>query len=87
MNRSLFARVATQVARGVGVSKTPRVGLARKTFTDDGQKITAIQQNPRTGSSWAGLAQQGHDVVQFKDESGKYIAVSVDGKVTSYNRR
>lgn len=84
MNRSLFARIAGQVSKGVGTTKTPRQGLNRKTFTDSGRKITAIQQNPRTGSTWAGLAQDGHDVVQFRDSNGKYVGVAVDGKVTYY---
>lgn len=60
--------------------------LAIKSFTDNttGTKITAIEQNPSTGSEWANLARQGHKVVQFK-EGGRYVAVSIDGKVQPYD--
>lgn len=84
MNKWLFTRIAQQVAAGArGVGRTSQAGLKTKVFTDGGRKITAIEQNPKTGSEWARLAQQGHKVVQFRDQSG-YVGVAVDGKVTFY---
>lgn len=85
MNRQLWSNVARQVSEGLGVSRTNRNNFAKKTFTDDGQKIVAIEQNPNTGSRWARLAARGYKVVQFKDvETNKYIGVSVNGEVKEY---
>ena len=84
MKQTLFARIASQVSRGIGTTKTSRQGLNLKTFNSGMGKIPAIQQNPETSSQWATLAKQGHDVVQFRDDSGKYVGVAVDGKVTYY---
>lgn len=87
MNRGLMSRIAGQViSGGQGTSKTSVAGLRTKTFTDNGRKITAIEQNPKTNSEWARLAQQGHKVVQFKDATG-YVGVAVDGKVTLYPQK
>lgn len=85
MNRWLLRRMAEQVISGQNVGTTV-AGLRRKVFTVDGErKLIAIQQNPKTNSQWAKLARDGHDVVQFKDTAtDKYVAVSVDGKVTEY---
>lgn len=84
MNRWLWTRIADQVSRGVGVVKTSSLGIKTKTFDDGGQKITALEQNPRTGSEWAAAARAGHKVVQFVDGSGKYLGVSVDGVIKKY---
>jgi photosystem II stability/assembly factor-like uncharacterized protein len=54
-------------------------------FQSDGRRFIALEQNPNTGSHWAQLAKNGSKVVQFRESnSGKYVAVSVDGKVTAY---
>lgn len=82
---NLWSKIADQVARGVDVRHTSLANLNTKTFHDGGQKIVAIQQNPRTSSEWAALARQGHSVVQFKDVvTNKYLGVSVDGKIKKY---
>lgn len=83
MNHEVLKRIAAEVSRGRGVSRTPRTGLAVKPFSDGSERLTAIQQNPRTGSEWAKLAREGHKVVQFK-RGGCYVAVSVDGKIKEY---
>jgi hypothetical protein len=86
VNRSLFRSMATQVIRrSQSTSRTSRLGLAKRSFVDGDRKVVAIEQNPATNSSWARLARQGHDVVQFKDvATGRYIGVAVDGEVTEY---
>ncbi len=85
MNQYALRRIASMVANhAVGTGRTPS-GLGKKVFSDQGRRIIAIEQNPRTGSEWAALAQAGHRVVQFKDLStDKYVAVSVDGRVKEY---
>lgn len=86
MNRWLLRKIAEQVIEGTGVDETV-TGLRRKEFTvNNGRReLVAIQQNPRTKSQWAKLARDGHKVVQFKDvATDKYVAVSVDGRVTEY---
>lgn len=83
--KGLFARMADQVVRGIGVKHTSLQGLNTKVFTAGDRRIVAIQQNTRTSSEWAKLARDGHKVVQFKDaETNKYIGVSVDGHVKEY---
>ena len=87
MNYRLFQNIANQVSSGVRVSRTAVNKLAVKNFTDTstGARTIAIEQNPATGSEWAKLAREGHKVVQFK-QNGRYVAVSVDGKVQPYDR-
>jgi Rieske Fe-S protein len=54
-------------------------------FEMKGKRYQAIEQNPEKPSRWGKLAQEGHKVVQFRDvESGKYVAVAVDGEVKEY---
>lgn len=80
-------RLFSQIARSVMHSpslRTPSLKLGKQIFNSGGRNYTAIQQNPNTGSHWAQLAKQGAEVVQFKDSSGKYVAVSVNGRVTAY---
>ncbi len=87
MNYGLLKVMASQVVSGVGVMKTVS-GLKLKTFVDNatGQKLVAIEQNPKTSSIWAQKARDGAAVVQFKDVStNKYVAVSVDGNITPYH--
>jgi hypothetical protein len=53
----------------------------------DGREYEAIEQNAEKPSRWGKLAREGHKVVQFRDvESGKYVAVAVDGKVRVYGK-
>jgi hypothetical protein len=64
---------------------TPRKGLRQVDFIFDGNEIRGLEQNPDTKSRWAQLARAGKEVMQFLSE-GRYVAVVVDGKVTSYGR-
>ena len=57
-------------------------------FLMDGVEYQAIEQNPEKPSRWGKLARAGRRVVQFRDlDSGKYVAVVVDQKVTEYGRK
>ena len=57
-------------------------------FEMNGREYQAIEQNPEKPSRWGKLAREGRQVVQIRDvESGKYVAVVVDGKVTSYGKK
>jgi hypothetical protein len=79
-----FAKVAMDLMEGSSHhDSTPRLGLRKVTFQNNGIPYVAIEQNPATGSKWARLANQGHDVVQFK-QGEKYVAVAVDGNVQPY---
>ena len=60
-------------------------GLVREVMTFDGLQYLVIQQNPTTGSTWAGKAQAGHVVYQvIQASNGKYVGVLVDGVLTLY---
>jgi hypothetical protein len=85
INLAQFGKIAADLMSGNAGQRTPGLGLRRTFFRSGGSSVTAIQQNPDTGSYWAQLAQKGHKVVQFK-QNGKYVAVSVDGKVQPYQR-
>ena len=68
------------------VRRTSRQKLKTAAFRVEGHEYQAIEQNPHKPSRWGQLARSGHQVVQFKDaERNKFIAVSVDGKVTFYS--
>jgi hypothetical protein len=54
-------------------------------FRFEGKTLRGLEQNPKTTSRWARLAQEGKKVMQFLD-AGRYIAVVVDGKVQFYGR-
>ncbi|MBZ5562780.1 MAG: hypothetical protein LAP13_10200 [Acidobacteriia bacterium] len=93
----IFRSVAQQVFAGaeevetpdgrVPVRRTPSKRLRRVEFFVEGNKVVGIEQNPQTASQWAKLAREGHQVMQFREgESGRYIAVVVDDKVTIYGR-
>jgi hypothetical protein len=91
-----FSSLATQLMSGDHVivegKRVPvnRVGsghLRMVAFKLSGRMFEAIEQNPDKPSNWGKLAREGHQVVQFRDlESHRYVAVSVDGKVTEYSR-
>jgi len=67
------------------VSRTGGHRLRTVAFQIDGHEYQAIEQNPEKPSRWAELARRGHQVVQFRDsETNRFLAVSVDGKVTVY---
>ena len=80
----------TSVAIGnktIPVKRSSYQRLKMLEFEMNGKRYQAIEQNPEKPSRWGKLAQQGHKVVQFRDlESGKYVAVAVDGEVKEYNR-
>jgi hypothetical protein len=55
-------------------------------FLVDGQPISGVEQNPNTKSRWAEMARAGKKVMQCMS-AGKYLAVVVDGKVTTYGAK
>lgn len=69
----------------VPVRRTSSQRLRTLTFMMNGEEYQAIEQNPEKPSRWGQLARDGHRVVQFKkQESNRFVAVSVDGKVREY---
>jgi hypothetical protein len=77
-----FVEVAGERLR---VRTTSRNRLKTVQFPMKGQEYEAIEQNPEKLSRWGKLAREGHAVVQFRNlVSGKYDAVSVDGKLLVY---
>jgi len=69
------------------VKRTSYQRLKTLTFDMNGRKYQAIEQNADKPSRWGQLARDGHRVVQFRDvQTGKYVAVAVDGKVKEYPR-
>ena len=96
LNADILQSVATQMMSGTTVvvedkafrvSRTSSQRLKTVRFEMAGREYQAIEQNPEKPSRWGQLARKGHQVVQFRDvATGKYVAVSVDGKVTEYGR-
>jgi hypothetical protein len=94
---TLLASIATQMMSGsqievqgtsVPVRRTSTQHLKTVAFKIDGREYTAIEQNPEKPSRWGMLARAGRQVVQFKDnETNRFVAVSVDGKVKEYSSR
>jgi hypothetical protein len=73
--------------RSLPVKRTSSQRLRILRFQMNGREYQAIERNPEKPSRWGQLARKGHQVVQFRDaETGKYIAVAVDGAVTEYGR-
>jgi hypothetical protein len=62
----------------------PRSGLKFIEVIANGVKYKLIQQNPKKASNWGNLAQQGHEVVQVVNATGKYMGVFVDGVYNKY---
>jgi len=51
----------------------------------NGREYQAIEQNADKPTRWGKIARDWHKVVQFKDvQTNRFMAVSVDGKVTIY---
>ncbi len=69
------------------VQRTSFQRLKTVKFEMNGREYQAIEQNADKPSQWGQLARAGHQVVQFRDlQTGRYVAVSVDGKVQEYGR-
>lgn len=68
------------------VRRTPKRHSRQVAFALDGNEIRGLEQNPDTRSGWAKLARSGKKVMQFLS-GGRYVAVVVDGDVTSYERK
>jgi len=93
----LLKSVATQLMTGeivevaghrLPVRKTGRNRLKTVRFPMKEQDYEAIEQNPEKPTRWGKLASEGHAVVQFRNlVSGKYVAVSVDGKALVYGSK
>lgn len=67
------------------IERVGRSHLRMAQFMLNGRLFEAIEQNPEKPSRWGKLARAKHQVVQFRDvKLGKYVAVSVDGKVIEY---
>lgn len=69
------------------VGRTSYQRLRTVKFEMNGREYQAIEQNADKPSRWGKLAREGHRVVQFRDaQTGKYVAVAVDGEVKEYGR-
>jgi hypothetical protein len=95
LDTALFSSVAEQLMSGsetisvdgrtVSIQRTGRQRLRYVRFAVGGLEYEAIEQNAAKPSRWGQLARAGHRVVQFRDvPSDRYVAVSVDGRVTIY---
>jgi hypothetical protein len=69
--------------RGYRVERTRAKRLRTVTFDYGGHHITGIEQNPRTASRWAELAQQGQRIMQFS-VGGRYVGNVCEGKLVRY---
>ena len=67
------------------VKSTRHRGLKQVDFAVGGRSLRGLEQNPATKSRWAAMARDGKNVMQFL-ETGRYLAVVVDGKVHTYGR-
>jgi len=84
--RQVMVEDAKVVALGqekFSVHRTSRSSLREVDFQFEGHELRGLEQNPETGSRWAGLARQGKKVMQFLKQR-RYVAVVVDGKVQFY---
>jgi hypothetical protein len=96
LDHQILKSVAEQLMNGSDVvlegraSRVTRTGSRRfrtVRFVMDGVEYQAIEQNPEKPSRWGKLARDGHRVVQFRNlATQKYVAATVDGKVTEYGR-
>ena len=65
------------------VKETRSSGLRSARFTYRGHVVDAIEQNPRTRSRWAKMAQEGKRIMQFSYQ-GRYIANVCEGELLRY---
>jgi len=80
-------RMVTLRSKAIPVKRTSYQRLKTLTFDMNGRRYQAIEQNPEKPSRWGQLAREGHRVVQFRDvQTGKYVAVAIDGQVKEYGR-
>lgn len=71
--------------KNIPVKRSSYQRLKMLSFDMNGRKYQAIEQNAEKPSRWGQLAREGHRVVQFRDmQTGKYVAVAVDGNVKEY---
>lgn len=79
------AKAVSVDGRSFPVRRTSRSKLREVDFQFQGQELRGLEQNPKTASRWAKLAREGKKVMQFLD-TGRYVAVVVDGKVQLYGK-
>jgi hypothetical protein len=73
--------------KNIPVKRPSYQRLKMVTFDMNGRQYQAIEQNAEKPSRWGRLARDGHRVVQFRDvQTGRYVAVAVDGKIKEYAR-
>lgn len=83
----LTAKMITVADKNIPVKRTSSQRLRTLTFEMNGKQYQAIEQNAEKPSRWGQLTREGHRVVQFRDvQTGKYVAVAVDGAVKEYGR-
>lgn len=97
LNVALMESVAVQMMSGTQATVEGRTSPVERTsyqrlktlkFEMNGREYQAIEQNPDKPSRWGQLARAGHQVVQFRDaQTGRYVAVAVDGKVKEYGEK
>jgi len=79
------AKAVSVDGRSFRVRRTSRSRLREVDFQFEGKTLRGLEQNPKTASRWAKLAREGKKVMQFLD-TGRYVAVVVDGKVQLYGK-
>ncbi len=67
----------------VRVTSTRAQGLKVVAFTVEERVVEGIEQNPRTASRWAKLAQEGQRIMQFRIQ-GRSVANVCEGKLLRY---
>jgi hypothetical protein len=65
------------------VRETSRRRLKQVDFRFEDKELRGLEQNPDAKSRWAKMAREGKKVMQFLG-GGRYVAVVVDGRMTSY---
>jgi hypothetical protein len=90
---SVWQQVFVENAKSVtldGVSfpirRTSRSKLREVDFKFGDTALRGVEQNASTNSRWAKFAREGKKVMQFLAD-GRYVAVVVDGRVTTYQVR
>jgi hypothetical protein len=66
------ARTVTVEGASYPVRRTSRSKLREVDFQFEGRVLRGLEQNPKTNSRWARLAQEGKKVMQFLSD-GRYI--------------